>query len=185
MTPDSVDKLLHDVVTVARYIRVPFKDFLNDDQIYALVRTGNRSAASSVLKSNWSNIDKRIRFVTAHRTGFPDGTIKLFDAEKALKAPKGNRLSKLLNRGIIAFTITKNGTPDEWYISGVYNFIPEQSLESVENSLDKLLLHFSKRDKGKSYSAHSVEMLEIRTGPSGYSVYLKAKEYFSKSTLKS
>jgi len=185
MTPDSVDKLLHDVVTVARYIRVPFKDFLDDDQIYALVGTGNRSAVSSLLKSNWSDMDKRIRFVAAHPSGRPDGTIKLFDAEKALKLPNGSRIGKLLNGGIIAFTVTKDGTPDEWYISGVYNFIPEQNLESVENSLDKLLLHFSKRDKDKSYSAHSVEMLEIRTGPSGYSVYLKAKEYFSKSTLKS
>ena len=184
MTPDSVDKLLHDVVTVARYIRVPFRDFLDEDQLYTLVSTRDKSVVSRVLRANWDNIDKRIRFVAAHSSGPPDGTIKLFDALKALNTPSGSRIKKLLNGGIVAFTTTKVGTPDEWFISGVYNFMPEQTLESVENSLDKLLLHFSKRDKGKSYSAHSVEMLEIRTGPSGYSVYLKAKEYFSKSILK-
>jgi hypothetical protein len=182
MTPDSVDKLLHDVVTVARYIRVPFRDFLDEDQLYTLVSTRDRSVVSRVLKANWDNIDKRIRFVAAHSSGPPDGTIKLFDAERALKTPSGSRIDKLLNGGIVAFTTIKIGTPDEWYISGVYDFMPEQTLESVENSLDKLLQHFAKRDQGMSYPVHSIGIFEIRTGPSGYWVYLKAKEYFSKST---
>lgn len=138
MKSDPVDKLLHDVVTVARYIRVPFRDFLDDDQIYALVGTGERASVPRVLKAHWDNIDKRIRFVGAHESGIPAGTIKLFDVEKALKAPKGSRIGKLLNGGIIAFTVTKDGTPDEWYISGVYSFMPEDSLDLVESSLDKL-----------------------------------------------
>ena len=103
MKSDSVDKLLHDVVTVARYIRVPFRDFLDDDQLFALVGTGERASVPRVLKAHWEYIDKRIRFVGAHSSGLPAGTIKLFDAEKALKAPKGSRFSKLLNGGIIAF----------------------------------------------------------------------------------
>ena len=183
MKSDPVDKLLHDVVTVACYIRVPFRDFLDDDQIYALVGTGERASVPRVLKAHWDNIDKRIRFVGAHVSGIPAGTIKLFDAEKALKAPKGSRLGKLLNGGIIAFTVTKDGTPDEWYISGVYNFMPEDSLDLVESSLDKLLQHFAKRDRSQKYHAHTVEMFQIRTGSStdGYSVYLKAQEYFAKT----
>jgi len=86
MKSDSVDKLLHDVVTVARYIRLPFRDFLDDDQIYALVGTGEKASVPRVLKAYWEDIDKRIRFVAAHQSGLPDGTIKLFDADKALKS---------------------------------------------------------------------------------------------------
>jgi hypothetical protein len=82
MKSDSVDKLLHDVVTVARYIRVPFRDFLDDDQLYALVGTGERASVPRVLKAHWEDIDKRIRFVGAHSSGLPAGTIKLFDVEK-------------------------------------------------------------------------------------------------------
>lgn len=183
MKSDSVDKLLHDVVTVARYIRVPFEDFLDEDQLYALVGTGERASMSRVLRAHWDNIDKRIRFVGAHESGIPAGTIKLFDAEKALRSPKGSRLGKLLNGGIIAFTVTKDGTPGEWYISGVYSFMPEESLDLVESSLDELLQHFAKRDRSVKYPAHTVEMFQIRTGPStdGYSVYLKAQEYFAKT----
>ena len=183
MKSDSVDKLLHNVVTVARYIRVPFRDFLDDDQLYALVGTGERASVPRVLKAHWEDIDKRIRFVGAHSSGLPAGTIKLFDAEKALKAPKGSRFSKLLNGGIIAFTVTKGGTPDEWYLSGVYSLMPDENLDSVESSLDKLLQHFGSRDRTKKYGAHTVDMFQIRTGPStdGYSVYFKAQEYFSKT----
>ena len=185
MATENIEKLLHDVVRLACYIRVPFRDFLNDDQLFALVGTGERAAMTRVLRGKWADLDKRIRFVAAHNNGLPDGTIKLFDANKALEFKKGERINNLIDGGIIPFSVMKKGTPEEWYISGVYSFLPVDKINFVEQALEDLLQHFNNRDLNVKYAAHSVEMFQIRTGSStkGYSVYLKANEYFSDTNL--
>jgi hypothetical protein len=173
------EELLESVARVSARVGASFGDFLDAEKIYELETSRSRSALTVVLRRHFRALDWRVRFVGANPCGLPASTVKLFSVSKALSLPDGDRLLALLDGGIVASAVNKNGPAKEWRIVGLHEFLPAgHELRRHEADLASLLRIYLRNPGQKRFPATTHGAFQIRTGPSGYDVYLQAEFYF-------
>ena len=173
------EELRESVARVSARVGVPFGDFLDTEKICELDTSRSRSALTTVLRAYFKVLDWRVRFVGASPCGLPASTVKLFPVSKALSLPDGDRLLTLLDGGIVASAVNKSGPPKEWRIEGLHEFLPAgNELKRHEADLASLLRIYLRNPGQTKFPATTHGAFQIRTGPSGYDVYLQAESYF-------
>jgi hypothetical protein len=174
-------RLARDLAKLGRLVDRPFSEFLDDDALWRLAESGKKDRVREAFASKLGPTDDRIRYVQAHKKGYPSGTMKLFGALELAKSRYGRRMTDILGGGVVAVAVRKADSPSDWRITGVYEFLPAGSeLERCECSLEELAFRFRRRDPSAPFSAISRPPFQIRTGSSsgGYAVYLLAGKYF-------
>lgn len=161
-------------------LRKPFGSFLDEGLLWKLETSESRSVLAFVMRRHFPGLDRRIRFVGAAADGNPKQTMKLFAVDKARRTAAGYRLLRLLDGGVVAVTVKKEGPPKDWRIAALKSFLPVGKERSRhEADLEALLRLYLRNSEGKRFPATDVGAFQIRTGPTGYDVYLKAQEYFT------
>lgn len=183
MEPDEFpneEGLTADLDRVEALLRKPFESFLDEYALRQLRTSKNRSILALVMRRHLVDPDWRLRFVEAVAEGNPKQTMKLFAVDKARRTAAGYRLLRLLDGGVVAVTVNKEGTPKDWRIVALKRFMPTGK-ERVrhEADLETLLRLYLRHPQGKKFPATDIGAFQIRTGPAGYDVYLKAQEYFA------
>ena len=178
--PDAA-RLARDLAKLGRLVERPFSEFLDEDTLWKLAESRKKDSMKEAFASKLGPTDARIRYVQAHKQGYPSGTMKLFGALELAKSRHGRRMADILGGGVVAVAVRKADSPSDWRITGVYEFLPVGTeLECCERSLEELAYRFRRRDPSAPFSANSRPPFQIRTGSSsgGYAVYLLAGKYF-------
>jgi hypothetical protein len=183
MEPDEIpneERLADGLSRVEPLLRKPFGSFLDEGLLWKLETSKSKSILALVMRRHFPGLDRRIRFVEAAAEGNPKATMKFFAADKARRTAAGYRLLRLLDGGVVAVTVKKEGPAKDWRIVGLKRFMPT-SKERVrhEADLEALLRLYLRNPEGKHFPATDIGAFQIRTGPTGYDVYLKAQEYFT------
>lgn len=183
MDPDEFpneEGLAADLERVEALLRKPFDSFLNEDALRQLRTSKNRSILALVMRRHFVELDGRIRFVEAAADGNPKATMKFFALDKAIRTASGWRLRRLLDGGVVAATVKKEGLAKDWRIVGLKRFMPiGKERVRHEADLEALLRLYLRNPPGKTFPSTSVGAFQIRTGPGNYDVYLKAQDYFT------
>ena len=183
MDPDEFpneEGLEDDLKRVEGLLRKPFGSFLDEGLLWKLETSKSRSILALVMRRHFAGLDRRIRFVAAAADGNPNATMKFFAADKARRTAAGYRLRRLLDGGVVAATVKKEGQAKDWCIVALKRFMPT-SKERVrhEADLEALLRLYLLNPPGKKFPATDIGAFQIRTGPARYDVYLKAQDYFT------
>lgn len=183
MDPDELpneEGLTADLERVEALLRKPFGGFLDEGSLQQLRSSKNRSILALVMRRYFVALDCRIRFVEAAEDGNPNATMKFFALDKAISTASGWRLRRLLDGGVVAATVKKEGPTKDWRIVALKRFMPigKERLRH-EADLETLLRLYLRHPQGKKFPATTIGAFQIRTGPAGYDVYLKAQEYFA------
>lgn len=183
MDPDEFpndEGLEDDLKRVEGLLRKPFESFLDEGALLQLETSKNRAILAGVMRRHFVELDWRIRFVEAAPGANPKATMKFFAVDKAIRTASGWRLRRLLDGGVVAATVKKEGTAKDWRIVALKKFMPTGK-ERVrhEADLEALLRLYLRNPPGKTFPSTSVGAFQIRTGPARYDVYLKAQEYFT------
>lgn len=183
MEPDEIpdlEGLSADKTAVQAFLRKPFGGFLDEGSLRQLATSKDRSILAKVMRRHFKRPDKRLRFVEAVADGNPKATMKLFAVDKARRTADGYRLLRLLDGGVVAVTVKKEGLPKDWRIAALKSFLPTGK-ERIrhEADLEALLCLYLRNPDGKPFPSTDIGSFQIRTGPTGYDVYLKAQEYFA------
>ena len=183
MDPDEFpneEGLEDDLKRVEGLFRKPFGSFLDEGALRQLGTSKNRAILALVMRRHFVELDWRIRFVEAAADGNPKATMKFFALDKAIRTASGWRLRRLLDGGVVAATVKKEGPAKDWRIVALKRFMPTGK-ERVrhEADLEALLRLYLRNPEGKRFPSTTVAAFQIRTGPGGYDVYLKAQEYFT------
>lgn len=183
MDPDEFpneEGLAADLERVEALLRKSFGSFLDEGALRQLRTSKNRSILALVMRRHFVELDWRIRFVEAAADGNPKATMKFFALDKAIRTASGWRLLRLLDGGVVAATVKKEGPTKDWRIVALKKFMPTGK-ERVrhEADLETLLRLYLRHPQGKKFPATDIGAFQIRTGPAGYDVYLKAQEYFA------
>lgn len=183
MSPGEIPNersLKADIARVEPLIDMPFGRFLDEQSLRKLDDSKNRSILASVMRRHFVELDWRIRFVKAAPDKNPDATMKLSSVDKAIRVAKGWRLLRLLDGGVVAAAVKKEGPPEEWRIVALKHFLPAgPELERHENDIEALLRLYLRNQNGKEFPATTIGAFQVRTGPSHYDLYLKAHDYFA------
>ncbi len=183
MSPDDLpdaSRLKADLARVEKLLKVPFERFLDEEACREIAISKNRSVLANEMKRYFGELDWRIRFVKAAPDAAPDGTMKLFSVDKAMRTAAGWRLRRLLDGGVVAATVNKSALVREWRIVALKEFLPVgNERERHEADLEALLRCFLRNPQGKKFPAKTIGAFQIRTGPGGYAVYLMAHDYFA------
>lgn len=183
MEPDEIpdlDGLSADMTVVQALLRKPFGGFLDERSLSQLATSKNRSILALVMRRHFKGLDRRLRFVEAAADGNPKATMKLFAVDKARRTAAGYRLLRLLDGGVVAVAVKKEGPPKDWRIVELKSFLPKgKECARHEADVEALLRLYLRNSNGKRFPATDIGAFQIRTGPAGYDVYLKAQEYFA------
>jgi hypothetical protein len=183
MEPDEIpneERLADGLSRVEPLLRKPFGSFLDEGLLWKLETSKSKSILALVMRRHFVELDWRIRFVEAAADGNPKATMKFFALDKAIRTASGWRLRRLLDGGVVAATVKKEGPTKDWRIVALKRFMPtgKERLRH-EGDLETLLRLYLRHPQGKKFPATDIGAFQIRTGPAGYDVYLKAQEYFA------
>lgn len=183
MDPDEFpneEGLTADLGRVEALLRRPFGSFLDEDALRQLRTSKNRAILALVMRRHFVELDWRIRFVEATADGNPKATMKFFALDKAIRTASGWRLRRLLDGGVVAATVKKEGPTKDWRIVALKRFMPIGN-ERVrhEGDLETLLRLYLRHPQGKKFPATTIGAFQIRTGPGGDWVYLQAQDHFA------
>jgi hypothetical protein len=172
-------RLHRDIAKLSCLLRCPFGEIFDEDALWTLAESKRKDGLRRAFSSLLGDFDNRIRLVQGRADGVPLGTVKLFGASKLSEHRPGRRIADILQGGIACAVVSKDGSPSEWRLTGIHEFLPEgRLLEKCEVSLEALAKAFSHRPKDVPFPAITKWPFQVRTGSSadGYSVYLLAQK---------